>query len=132
MRQFEWIDNIRFYTATLSYAPQSVRIINNLGLEYAQAGMLKKSIATYKQGISIDKNIPNLYHNIGNSYVSQGKIKEAEQYYLQAITVQPSFIFSYTALINLYVQTKQNEKANIWREKAQRQFPQNLEFIELQ
>lgn len=131
IRQFEWIDNIRFYEQTLTHAPKSVRIINNLGMEYAQKGMLKESIRTYQRGISIDKRIPNLYHNIGNSYITLGNTKEAEQYFIKAIEVNPSFIFSYSALINLYMQTNQTEKIKEWAEKAYVQFPQNNEFTDL-
>jgi len=128
IRQFEWIDNIRFYEQTLSHAPKSTRIINNLGMEYASKGRLEDSIAMYQQGIHLDPSIPNLYHNTANTYRSIGNVQKAEEYYKLAILKSPSFVFSYYSLIDLYAQTNQQEKKNEWIKKAQIQFPQNDEL----
>jgi len=109
-RQFDWIDPIKFYSQTLSHAPQSIRIINGLAMAYADKGDSNNAIRVYSQGISINSHIPNLYHNLANVYLAQGNIKSAEENYIKAITVDPSFTFSWQSLANLYQQTNQVEK----------------------
>jgi len=111
LRQYDWIDNVRFYKQTLERAPQSVRVINNLGMAHAEKNELNEATSVYEQGIEINPKVPNLYHNLANVYQAQGKFAEAEKNYLQAINADPNFRFSYFSLLNLYLQTNQKEKA---------------------
>ena len=57
-RQLEWIDPIRFYTQTLSHAPESIRIRNGLGMAYADKGELDQAIGVYQDAITLNPNIP--------------------------------------------------------------------------
>jgi len=111
VRQWDWIDNERFYRQTLSHAPKSIRIINGLGMTLGEKNNCQEAITVYKQAIMIDKNVPNLYHNIANCYVSLGNNKEAETYYLTALKINPKFTFSAVNLYRLYLQTNQKDKA---------------------
>lgn len=109
-RQFEWNDSIRFYKQTLIHAPKSVRIINGLGMAYAENGENQLAIQQYKNMIKINPNVPNAYHNMANAYGALGNLKEAEKFFLKALEVDPNFIFSAQSLVNLYQQTGQKEK----------------------
>ena len=101
VRQFDWNDSIRFYSQTLERAPKSLRIINGLGMAYAEKGEFDNAIRQYSKIIRLNPNVPNAYHNIANIYAAQGKINEAEQNYLKALEVDPTFLFSRQALDNL-------------------------------
>lgn len=130
-RQYEWIDNVRFYQQTLKHAPKSVRVINNLGMELTGRGRIEEAIETYKKGIKIDPLLPNLYHNLANTYLKKKDFEKAEKYYLQAIKVDPNFYFSYFSLVDLYLKKGEKEKAKEFLEKeAIPKFPDNQKLKE--
>lgn len=111
MRNFDWRDPIGFYTKTLEYAPGSVRLLNNLGMSYADSGYLEKAIETYNKATQAAPNNAVPYHNIGNAYNDLGQKEKAIEYYEKAIHLDKNFIFSYHALINLYLEEGENNKA---------------------
>lgn len=124
LRQFDWIDPIRFYQQTLGYAPSSIRARNNLGMEYANRGEIDRAIIEYKKGLEITKTNPNLYHNLANAYVKKKEYPKGERNYLKAIETDPSFIFSYIALMRLYQITGQQKKRERLIFRFKKQFPE--------
>lgn len=118
-REFDWTDSIRFYSQTLEHAPKSIRIINGLGMAYADKGNLDQAIKEYSLIPPINPNIPNAYHNLANAYAAKGDIHNAEKYYLKALEVDPNFLFSFQSLANLYQQTGQKDKLQKLIEKYQ-------------
>lgn len=130
-RQREWVNPIRFYQQTLTHAPDSTRVINNLGMEYANAKNIDKAIEIYNKGISVDPSIPNYYHNLGNAYLVKGDVTMAETYYLKAIQTNPNFYFSYISLLNLYLKTHQQEKADTILSDALIRFPNDPTLVSL-
>jgi len=131
-RQYEWIDSIRFYEQTLRQAPKSSRVINNLGMEWANRGEPKKAMAVYQRGIAVDPYVPNLYHNLANVYLGLKDYPLAETYYRQAIKVDPNFYFSYYSLVDLYLKQNKKDKAKEFLEKeALPKLPYNQKLKEL-
>ena len=122
MRQWEWIDSVRFYSQTLEHAPNSVRVRNGLAIAYAEKGEYDQAIKEYKLAIQEDPTVPNMYHNLANVYLAQEKYQEAEKLYLQAIKVDPHFYYSYQSLISLYQKTDQIEKEKALRQKIAEKF----------
>lgn len=97
-REFDWNDSIRFYSQTLKHAPKSIRIINGLGMAYAEKGDFDSALRQYSFGIRVNPKVPNLYHNLANIYAAEGKIDLAEKNYLKALEVDPNFFYSKQAL----------------------------------
>ena len=112
-RQYVWASPVRFYTQTLSYAPQSVRIRNGLAMAYADAHKIDRAIAEYKKIIAYDDTIPNIYHNLANAYLEKHDYTLAEKHYMKAIETQKSFHFSYLALVDMYMQTNNRKRLSI-------------------
>lgn len=110
MRQYEWIDPVRFYEQTRAHAPNSYRVLNNLAMTYAQTGQTEKAMNAYAEGITQFSYVPNFYHNLANLHATNGDITQAERFFELALEVEPTFSFSRTALIELYGKTGQNEK----------------------
>jgi tetratricopeptide (TPR) repeat protein len=109
-RNRDWRDPITFYNQTLKYAPDSYRVINNLGMAYAAQGSYKKAEETYKKAIALDSSNPIAYHNLGNAYKETGKKDLAIKNFETAISLDPSFVFSYNALVNIYLEEKNYQK----------------------
>ena len=112
LRQHDWIDPVRFYTHTLSYAPDSIRIRNGLGMAYSDSKQYDKALESFDDVIAREPHLPNSYHNKGNIYSALGKFTEAEVEYKKALSVDPSFTFSVFALYYLYQKSNQPEKLN--------------------
>lgn len=110
-RNHEWRDPITFYKQTLKYAPNSYRVINNLGKTYAEAGDYQKAEIMYKKAIDLDPAGPTAYHNLANIYNASQKEDLAEQYFRLAIKADPNFVYSYNALANVYLKKQKYREA---------------------
>ncbi len=102
-RNTDWRDPITFYTQTLRYAPQSVRIWNNLGIAYADAGNLAYAKNAYERTITLDPANAVPHYDLGNVYETEGKMKDAIAEWQRSIALDPTFIFPYQKLYNYYV-----------------------------
>jgi tetratricopeptide (TPR) repeat protein len=110
-RCLDWRTAIGFYEQLLPNAPKSYRVLNNLGMAYAEHNMIEKAKATYRKAIALDPTNAVSYHNIANIYRDAGEAATAKQYYEKAIELQPNFIFSYKSLAQLYLNSNEYTKA---------------------
>lgn len=106
VRNTEWSDPIKFYNQVLTYSPNSLRILNNLGMSYAEIGDNQKAIVTYERAILVDPKNSVPYHNLGNTYKALGQFDLAIANFEKAISLQPDFLFSYNAMTDLYLKQK--------------------------
>lgn len=121
-RQYEWNNPIRLYIQTLEHVPNSFRVRNNLAMEYQQSGETAKAIEEYNKVIELNPHIPNPYHNLGNLFFEKKQYAEAEQYFYKALEVDPSFGYSYSALLKLYTETGNTEKAELIKQNIKKLF----------
>jgi len=85
-RNKDWKDPITFYNQTLKYAPNSYRVINNLGMAYADQNDHWQAEEMYKRAINLDLANPVAYHNLGNTYRKTGEIDSAIENFKTAIS----------------------------------------------
>ena len=94
-RNLDWRTSIGFYEQLVSYRPDDYRVINNLGMEYANKGITDKAMANYLKAIALDPDNPVAYHNIAGTYRDTGHIELALENFHKALELNPNFIFSY-------------------------------------
>lgn len=121
-RNRQWRDPITFYNQTLQYAPDSYRVVNNLGMAYDDDKQFGKAIELYQRAIALDPANAVAYNNLGNAYKDSKQFDLAEQYFKTAIAKDPNFIFAYGNLINLYL--SENKKAEA--EKLYQQYQERF------
>lgn len=109
-RNTDWHTAIGFYEKLVTYAP-SYRVINNLGMEYADKDITDKAELWYNKAIAMDPKNPVAYHNIAGIYRDSGRVGLAEQNFKKAIELDPKFIFSYSSLADLYLRTNHLDAA---------------------
>jgi len=102
-RNKDWHDPIRFYEDLLRHAPASYRVINNLGMSYAERGSLEKAEETYKKAIALDPQNPVGHHNLAGIYRNTGRMDLAMETFQHAIHLDRGFIFSYKSLAQIYL-----------------------------
>jgi len=110
-RCLDWRTAIGFYEKLRVTAPASYRVINNLGMAYAEGGMIEKAKETYRTAIELDPTNAVSYHNLANIHRNDKEFDLAQQYYEKAIALQPSFIFSYKSLAQIYLNKNEYKKA---------------------
>ena len=109
-RNLDWRTSIGFYEQLVTYRPDDYRVINNLGMEYANKGIHDKALAEYLKAIALDPKNPVAYHNIAGIYRDTGHIPLALKNFQKAIALNPNFIFTYRSLADLYWRLGQWEK----------------------
>ncbi len=108
-RNTDWRTAIVFYEKLLPTAEKSYRVINNLGMEYAEKGLVDKAEATYNIAITLDPNNAVAYHNLANIYRDRAKRgdpqarEKAISLFEKTISLQENFVFSYKSLAQLYL-----------------------------
>jgi hypothetical protein len=116
-RNTDWRTAIGFYEKLLPTCPTSYRVMNNLGMAYADKGFLDKAEATYKKAILIMPGNAVAYHNLANIYRDRKETDEAIRYYKKALSLQENFLFSYRSLIKLYMAKNDIPQARALLEK---------------
>jgi hypothetical protein len=106
-----WADPVGFYRYTLSFAPDSARLHNNLGITMANQGNVKEAILEYEKALSLGYGYPQIYNNLGNAYRVEGEYDLAEKNLKKALELSPEFTVAKVNLIKLYLTEKQFEKA---------------------
>lgn len=110
LRNEDWSSAIRFYKQTLKNNPNSYRIWNNLGMEYADLKQNNLAEDAYQHAINLDNTNAVALYNLGNLKLAENKLEDAEKLWKKAILADPKFIYGYNQLIYYYQQTGQKEK----------------------
>ncbi len=124
-RNRQWRDPITFYNQTLQYAPNSYRVVNNLGMAYDDAGDHQKAMESYQRAIAIDPSVQVAYHNLGNAYKTLGQFDLAIQNFETALSKDSNFFYSYNALAGLFLDQNKPQEAIAELKKLQALYPEN-------
>ena len=101
-RNILWGKPIEFYQDILRYEPDSVRINNNLGNKYYDAGNIERAEFYYRQAVASEDIFPQPHFNLGTILQSRGDIEGAIAEYNKAIELNPHFYYPYQNLASLY------------------------------
>lgn len=63
-----WRDPTAFYERTLTYAPDSYTVYNNLGKLYLKAGRKEEAIPLFQKSIAVNPDYADAYNNLGAVY----------------------------------------------------------------
>lgn len=111
VRNDDWQDALIFYQKTIKDAPNSVRLNNNLAMEYDSRGDYGLAESYYKRAIGLNDKFAQPYYNLGNLYTKIGRYHDAALSYENAIQTDPDFLFTYPKLAELYRFIGKNNEA---------------------
>jgi len=106
-----WREPVTFYERTLRYAPDSPRMLNNLGNIYQKRGETDKAAAMLKMALRVDSDQARTYNNLGILYSESGRNEEAIDAYEKALSIDPGKAKTYNNLANVYDEIGEHEKA---------------------
>lgn len=106
-----WADPVTFYRYTLSFAPTSVRLHNNLGMVLANQGDNRQAVLEYQKALRYGPEYAVIYNNLGNAEIALGQYQQAEKDLDKALSLSPGFVVPRQNLLKLYIVSKQYDKA---------------------
>ena len=109
--------------------PEVGYIYNLAGLAYQGKKQISKSIESFKQALSLEKNNFAAMNNLANSYKSVGKIDLSEDLYLRALSIKPNYVQSLNNYGNLKQQIDDLEGAIMLYEKALKIKPKEITIL---
>ncbi|RZA05705.1 MAG: tetratricopeptide repeat protein [Proteobacteria bacterium] len=110
------------YEHILSYEPRSSKIMNNLGMIYAQEGEPERAQEIYRRSLELSET-PEGRNNLGNLYLIAGKFQEAERELTRALELAPSLYQASTNLGRLKLRQNNCGEAEAHFRAALRRFP---------
>ncbi len=75
---------IYYINQSLTYNPNNVAALQNLGIAYAMKGATLDAIRTFEKALQLDPNNGTTYTNLGKLYGNAGDMKKAEEYFAKA------------------------------------------------
>jgi protein O-mannosyl-transferase len=130
-RVYQWRTAIGFYEDLVKHSPDSYRVINNLGMEYADKNIHDKAEGIYLRAIKLDPKNPVGYHNLAGTYRDTGRKDLAIETFKKAVVLDPQFIFSYKSLAQLYWERRDYPSTRRMLEEYFNRSDEKLSTIEL-
>ncbi|HZZ99601.1 MAG TPA: tetratricopeptide repeat protein [Candidatus Paceibacterota bacterium] len=134
-RNLLWTNVPGMYQNILSYQPDDVRVLNNLGNWDSDHGDNTAAAPLYERAIAVDPSQPAPYYNLGNIYRDQGQPGEAISWYQKSLEADPNFYYAYGNLASEYFSQKKYSEALAELKKLEALYPtpqteQNISKLE--
>ena len=89
-RNTVWKNEVTLWADALRKSPGRVEPHIQMGIGYAEQGMLDAAIAEYEEALQIYPYLPGVYYNLGNVYLRKGMYDQAADEYSRALQLDPS------------------------------------------
>ena len=89
-QNLSWQEPVDFYERTLKYAPESMRITNDLAIAYEKQGMHDEAIGIYNRMLKEDPEHPEAYINLAAVQIIKGNAEAAIALCEKAISLEPN------------------------------------------
>jgi len=113
-----WKDSSVFYTRTVKFAPDSYKVLNNIGNIYKDKGQTDEAISYYKKSLNFNLNYVDAYNNLANIYLETKNYAEAISLYKKVIEINPKYAFAYNNMGNVYREMGNLTEADTLYKKA--------------
>nr|WP_321402964.1 tetratricopeptide repeat protein [uncultured Desulfobacter sp.] len=121
---------IEAFNKALSLKPDYTEALNNLGAAYLRDKKWDIAIKTFNKVLG-DITYPTPHYplaNIGWAEMNQGNYPIAQKYFLKALREVPGFIPAIHGLAQLYMRTRQPERAIAYLDKNIKKYPDTVIF----
>lgn len=96
-----WSDSISLFEHSLSVAPGSSSIHNNLGTALYYEGKSDEATAHFRKALELNPSHHGAHHNLANILQKEGKLEEAIAHYETALRLDPGYIEAHNNLANI-------------------------------
>ncbi|MBU4376952.1 MAG: tetratricopeptide repeat protein [Candidatus Omnitrophica bacterium] len=113
-RNLDWKDDITIYSHTLRYAPDSIKMLNNIGNLYHAKRDFKKSLEFHKKAVAANPQEHRTRVNLGITYEDMGDTDEALRQYQISKDFRPDYALAYLRIGNIYLKKGNIGKAALF------------------
>lgn len=113
-RNLDWKDNFTIYTHTLKYAPDSIKMLNNIGNLYHAKKDFEKSLEFHKRASAAHPLEHRTRLNLGIAYEDMGDLDRALEQYEISKNLRPDYSKAYLKIGNVYLKLGDTEKAAVF------------------
>lgn len=110
-RNKDFSDDVKLFTHTIRYSPQSARIYNNLGSVYVSRRFLKEAERAFEKSLALDPNQPLAWANLGTLYREKKEYEKAIDVFQKALKQDEQNAAIWNKLGIAYAEIKKGEKA---------------------
>ena len=126
-QNLHWKYPVNFYERTLTYAPDSVRLYNNLGSVYYEKGKFEEAVTAYKKALELNPSYYVAYNSLGAVYSAEKRCVDAVACYRKAIELNPAYANAYYNLGIVYSVTGDKDASVEAYRKAIELYPDYIE-----
>ena len=107
---------VRAYQKAITFNPQALGALINLGTIYYNCGDLGKAEECYRTALSVDPDYGLVYFNLGNVFEEKNDLEPARRHYEQAVRLDPGYPDAHYNLALVYEKLGLHGKASQqWR-----------------
>lgn len=128
LRNYEWLDSVRFWESTATVSAADFGVHSDLGLALAEKKNWQRAIDEFSKSIAINPQYAAAYFYRAQAYTNFGDINYALQDYQQFINLNPLYFGAYQNVGALYLSQKQFDKAEYYAKRAIELAPQQIQL----
>jgi tetratricopeptide (TPR) repeat protein len=118
VRNFQYHDPIRWYLDAIRREPASVKLFNNMGVEYERRKDFDAAAEFYRKALELNPGHVTSLNNLANIYSANGRFDEAIELYKKALEAVPDNIFYMNNLGVAYIRKGDRESAVYWWKRS--------------
>lgn len=112
-RNPDWRDDVRLYTVTLAFSPNSYHIRNNLGTVYWRQGKIDAAEQEWRKALELSPHNAIFLNNLGLVFAQRKQYADATAYFQRAMRYKPNYTDSHLNLGNVYEELGQHADAEL-------------------
>jgi len=126
-RNRDWHDDVKLYTTTLAFSPNSYHIRNNLGTVYWKQGKVADAEREWQRALELSPRHAIILNNLGLVLSQRKQYAEAAAYFQRAMRFKPSYTDPHLNLGAVYEEMGQHGDAELQLRAAVALSPLNVD-----
>jgi Flp pilus assembly protein TadD len=126
----EWRSDVSLLQRAYEHAPDSPRVVGNLGVAYMNAGQLESAGSLLKRATELDPGWPKAWYNLALWHAKKGNAGVAESGFRRTLQLSPESVPTWQGLGDVYWDAGRARDARAAYDEALRIAPQRAEVLQ--
>lgn len=126
----EWRSDVTLLQRAYQHAPDSPRVVGNLGVAYLNAGQLEPAGGLLRRAAELDPDWPKAWYNLALWHAKTGETAAAESAYQRTLQLSPESVPAWRGLGDVYRDSGKTREARRAYDEALRIAPQRAGVLQ--
>ncbi len=126
----EWRSDVTLLQRAYQHAPDSSRVVGNLGVAHMNAGQLERAGPLLRRATELDPDWPKAWYNLALWYAKTGDAGAAESGYRKTLQLSPESVPAWRGLGDIYRDSGRAQDARAAYDQALQIAPQRVEVLQ--